>query len=142
MPGTQTILIKFCILRETYQKFSNELKPLKVFSLEWETTPITSFSQYFKFLEQIISINLLDYYNGFIFIFSKTFPRIVFSRTYQAWGISIVSIPSGVSAGGVEPPTKFSKRGGGLTRSQFLEGFWERGDDFFQGDCSFYIKIN
>ena len=24
--------------------------------------------------------------------------------------------------GGVEPPTKFSKKGGGLTGSQFLEG--------------------
>ena len=30
--------------------------------------------------------------------------------------------------GGVEPPTKFSKRGGGLTGPQILEGgCWERG---------------
>ena len=35
--------------------------------------------------------------------------------------------------GGVEPPTKFSKRGGGLTAPQLLEeGCWERGSDFFQ----------
>ena len=34
---------------------------------------------------------------------------------------------------GVEPPTKFSKRGG-FTESQLLEGgCWERGGDFFQG---------
>ena len=34
---------------------------------------------------------------------------------------------------GVEPPTKFSKRGG-LTVPQLLEGdCWERGGDFFQG---------
>ena len=33
---------------------------------------------------------------------------------------------------GVEPPTKFSKRG---TGSQFLEGgCWERGDDLFEGE--------
>ena len=36
--------------------------------------------------------------------------------------------------GGVEPPTKSSKRGEGLTRSQLLEGgFWEREVDVFQG---------
>ena len=41
---------------------------------------------------------------------------------------------------GVEPPAKFSK-GGGLTGYQFLEGgSWQVEDDFFQGDCSFYIK--
>ena len=34
---------------------------------------------------------------------------------------------------GVEPSTKFSKRGG-FTEPQLLEGgCWERGDDFFQG---------
>ena len=34
--------------------------------------------------------------------------------------------------GGVEPPTKFSKRGG-FTGPQLLEGYcWERGDEFFQ----------
>ena len=37
-------------------------------------------------------------------------------------------------AGGVEPPTKFSKRGG-LTGPQLLEG-----GDFFQGGCNFHIK--
>ena len=38
--------------------------------------------------------------------------------------------PPFFSAGGVKPPTKFSKKGGrGLTGSQFLEGvtFFERG---------------
>ena len=45
--------------------------------------------------------------------------------------------------GGVEPPTKFSKRGGGvLTGPQLLEGFWKRGGDFFQKHCHFHIKIN
>ena len=47
-----------------------------------------------------------------------------------------------LSAGGVEHPTQFSKMGGGdLTGPQFLEeGCWERGGDFFQGGCNFYIK--
>ena len=42
---------------------------------------------------------------------------------------------------GVEPPTKFLKRGG-LTGSQFLEGgCWERRLTFFQGGrYSFYKK--
>ena len=36
--------------------------------------------------------------------------------------------------GGVEPPTNFSKREGGLTGSQFLVGScWERLGDFFHG---------
>ena len=40
--------------------------------------------------------------------------------------------PPPLSAGGVKPPTKFSKRGG-LTGPQLLEGScWERGGDFFQ----------
>ena len=46
------------------------------------------------------------------------------------------------AGGGVEPPTKFSKREG-LTGPQLLEvGCWERGGDFFQGGggCSFHIK--
>ena len=43
--------------------------------------------------------------------------------------------------GGFEPASKFSKRGGDLTGSQFLEGgCCERGGDLFQGGCSFYIK--
>ena len=38
--------------------------------------------------------------------------------------IFIFCAPPNLSAGGggVEPPTKFSKKGGGLTGSQFLEG--------------------
>ena len=42
---------------------------------------------------------------------------------------------------GVEPPTKFSKRGG-LTRPQLLEEVsWKRGDDFFQvGNFNFHMK--
>ena len=34
----------------------------------------------------------------------------------------------------VEPPTKFSKEGGGLAGTQFSEkGCWERGGDIFRG---------
>ena len=43
--------------------------------------------------------------------------------------------PLFVGGGRVEPPTKFSKRGGGLTGPQLLKGgCWERGGDFFQGE--------
>ena len=44
--------------------------------------------------------------------------------------------------GGVEPPTKFSKKkGGGLTGPQLLEGgCWERGGEFFQRGCNFHTK--
>ena len=50
-----------------------------------------------------------------------------------------VCTPPPLSAGGIEPPTKFSKRGGGLTGPQLLEGdCWERGeDDFFHGGLQF-----
>ena len=42
--------------------------------------------------------------------------------------------------GGVEPSTKFSKRGG-LTVPQLLEGgCWKRGGDFFQEGCTFHKK--
>ena len=45
-----------------------------------------------------------------------------------------------LSAGGVEPPTKFSKRGS-LTGPQLLErGCWERGGDFFQEGLQFSDK--
>ena len=38
----------------------------------------------------------------------------------------------------MEPLTKFSKRGWGLTGSQFLEeGCWEWGGNFFQGRLQF-----
>ena len=44
---------------------------------------------------------------------------------------SVHPLPLSAGAGGggvVEPPTKFSKRGGGLTGPQLLEGgYWERG---------------
>ena len=41
----------------------------------------------------------------------------------------------GFEGEGVEPPTKFSKRGGGeLERISFSRGgCWERGGNFFQG---------
>ena len=47
-----------------------------------------------------------------------------------------------LSAGGVEPPTKFPKKGGSLTRPQLLEGCcWERGRVTFSGgSCNFHIK--
>ena len=39
-----------------------------------------------------------------------------------------------LSAGGIEPSTKFRKKGGGLTGSQLLEGVAGKdGGDFFQG---------
>ena len=43
---------------------------------------------------------------------------------------------------GVEPLTKFSKKGGALLAgSLFLEGdCWERGGDFFERGCRFYIN--
>ena len=45
--------------------------------------------------------------------------------------------PCAQGGGGVEPPTKFSKRGG-LTGSQLLqEGSWERGVTFFRGVAIF-----
>ena len=42
----------------------------------------------------------------------------------------------------VEPPTKFSKRGGLDRTSVFRGGCWERGSDFFQGGggCNFLTK--
>ena len=46
--------------------------------------------------------------------------------------------------GGIECPTKFSKRGRVLTGPHFLKaGCWERGVDLFQegeGGCNFYVK--
>ena len=49
--------------------------------------------------------------------------------------------PPPFSTCGVEPLTKFSKRGGLDRISIFRGGCWEGGGDFFQrGGCSFYIK--
>ena len=44
--------------------------------------------------------------------------------------------------GGVEPPTKFSRGGGGLTLPQFLEGAAGKGwGDFLKGGgCNFLTK--
>ena len=56
----------------------------------------------------------------------------------------VCTTPSPPSAGGIEPLTKFSKRGG-LTGPQLSEGgCWERGVNFSggEGGCSFHIKIN
>ena len=49
--------------------------------------------------------------------------------------------PLSLSAGGgLNLLPKFQK-GGDLSGPQLLEGgCWERGGDFFQGDCNFYIK--
>ena len=47
--------------------------------------------------------------------------------------------PPPLSAGGVEPPTKFSKRGG-LTGPQLLQGVAGKGGDFFQGVYNSHIK--
>ena len=39
--------------------------------------------------------------------------------------------------GAVEPPTKFSKKGGSLAGTQVFEGgCWKRGNDFFQECCN------
>ena len=43
---------------------------------------------------------------------------------------------------GVEPPTKFSKRGRDLTGPQLLEGVaGKKGDDFFQGGAGLDILL-
>ena len=50
-----------------------------------------------------------------------------------------------LSAGAIEPPTKFSKKGEGLDRISILEGdCWKRKDDLFQGGgyCLHKIKSN
>ena len=50
--------------------------------------------------------------------------------------LTLVDTP--LSAGGVEPPTKFSKGGGGLDRTSTF-----RGGVLFSGvGCNFHIKIN
>ena len=56
--------------------------------------------------------------------------------------IFIFCAPPNLSAGGggVEPPTKFSKKGGGLTGSQFLEGVAEKEGMTF--DFSTQNKLN
>ena len=46
--------------------------------------------------------------------------------------IYIVCTSTPLSAGGVEPPTKFSKRGGLDRTSTFRGGCWE-GETFFRG---------
>ena len=57
--------------------------------------------------------------------------------------------PFSAGVGGVEPPTKFPRSGGGERESGggldrisiFRRGVAHKeGGDFFQGDCSFYIK--
>ena len=51
--------------------------------------------------------------------------------------------PHPLSEGEIEPPTKFSKRGGGLTGLQLLEGgCWQRGGDFFQGGGGSWLQFS
>ena len=48
-----------------------------------------------------------------------------------------------ISAGGVDPPTKFSKKGGLIGPQLLEESCRERGMTFFRGGgrgCNFYIK--
>ena len=53
---------------------------------------------------------------------------------------SIVCTPPLSAAGEVEPPTKFSKRGG-LTGPQSLErGWWGKGGDFIRRVWNFHTK--
>ena len=52
--------------------------------------------------------------------------------------LPIVCIPP-LSAGGLNLLPNFQK--GGLTGPQLLDGgWWERGGDFFHGECNFYVK--
>ena len=52
----------------------------------------------------------------------------------------MVIVGTPLSAGGVEAPTKFSRKGG-LTRPQLLEGVaGKEGGDFFQGVLQFLHK--
>ena len=46
-----------------------------------------------------------------------------------------------LSAGGVEPPTKFSQRGGGGVDRALEGGCWERGGDFFRGGLQLKKKL-
>ena len=48
--------------------------------------------------------------------------------------------PPFLLGGGVDPPTEFLKRGAWHDLKFLREGCWEKGGDFFQGGCSFYIK--
>ena len=81
-------------------------------------------------------------YNRFIMSCHEQVCLIMFNEKYyferyffHHW--AIVGIPPFLQQG-VEPPTKFSKRWGGLTGPQILDvGCWERGGDFFQGVAIF-----
>ena len=57
--------------------------------------------------------------------------------------VNIVCTPppflQGGGGGGIEPTTKFSKRGG-LTEPQLLEGFAGNKGVTFSGGCNFHIK--
>ena len=49
--------------------------------------------------------------------------------------------PLSSGGGGIEPPTKFSKWGGGLDRTSTLKGGCsKRGGNFFRRGCNFYKK--
>ena len=65
--------------------------------------------------------------------------RYIFIGTH-----SVHPPPSLMSTGGIEPPTKFSKREGlVLLGPQFLEApglVGKKGGELFQGGCNFYIK--
>ena len=56
--------------------------------------------------------------------------------------MTIVCTPSLLGDGGGEPPTKFSKKEGNLTRPQLLEGVAGKEGSLFSGGCNFHIKIN
>ena len=66
---------------------------------------------------------------------SVVYMMLLFASSIKMIIVLIVCTPVFVKGGGVEPPTKFSKRGRGLTGPQLLEGVcWERGVWFFSGE--------
>ena len=83
--------------------------------------------------------------NGLFFarwIFSDKYEGkaiLVFASRSEPWSSIVFTL---LSAGGVEPPTKFSKgEGGRLDKTLTFRGSsWERGGTFFRGVCNFYIK--
>ena len=96
----------------------------------------TFYIQFFRFrivyaLTHFMLLVLASFYTR-SFLFSMATKEISGMELVN-WGRGhCVHPPPPLSAGrGVEPPTKFSKKGGGLDRTKLLVGScWERGVDF------------
>ena len=78
-----------------------------------------------------IHIYIYKYINIYIYIYIHIY---IYLYLYLYLRVYIVHPPPlSAGRGRVEPPTKFSKRGG-LTGTQLLEGcYWERRGEFFSG---------